>query len=191
MKRSQAATNASGVLRRPKPYTVMADSRKLVARRVKSLSLETSTKPSTLPAYRRSIASMISAESVEFLPRVYANCCTGWIACRCSSCFQPASCCVVQSPYARLIDGVPYLAISASSSAVRRVRRDRRAVPSNIRRRAAVLHDLRAGRRDRWAAVARRRGEPLARLGWRAWWRFATAKDSTRIRSRSTSTPAT
>ena len=70
MNRSHAATNAVGVLRRPSPYTVIPDSRSRVASRVKSLSLETITKPSTLPAYSRSIASMISAESVEFLPRV-------------------------------------------------------------------------------------------------------------------------
>jgi hypothetical protein len=61
---------------------------------------------------------MISAESVEFFPRVYANCCTGWIAWRSNSSFQPASCGVVQSPYARLTVGVPYLAISSSSSEV-------------------------------------------------------------------------
>ena len=62
---------------------------------------------------------MISAESVEFFPRVYANCCIGWIACRSSSSFQPESCGVVQSPYARLTVGVPNLAISSSSSVVR------------------------------------------------------------------------
>ena len=50
MKRSQAETNAVGVLRRPIPYTVIPASRSRVARRVKSLSLETMTKPSTLPA---------------------------------------------------------------------------------------------------------------------------------------------
>jgi hypothetical protein len=38
----------------------------------------------------------------------------GWIAWRSSSVFQPASCCVVQSPYARLIVGVPSDAISSS-----------------------------------------------------------------------------
>src|SRR3954469_8034623 len=59
---------------------------------------------------------MISAESVEFLPRVYANCWIGWIAWRSSSSFQPESCGVDQSPYARLTVGVPYLAISSSSS---------------------------------------------------------------------------
>src|SRR5215217_3504017 len=62
---------------------------------------------------------MISAESVAFFPRVYANCCTGWMAWRSSSSFQPASCGVVQSPYARLMVGVPYFAISSSNSVVR------------------------------------------------------------------------
>ena len=38
MKRSHAATNGSGVLRKPRPYTVMPDSRSRVASRVKSLS---------------------------------------------------------------------------------------------------------------------------------------------------------
>ena len=43
-------TNGAGVVRRPIPYTVMPDSRSLVASRVKSLSLETMTKPSRFPA---------------------------------------------------------------------------------------------------------------------------------------------
>ncbi len=50
MNRSQAATNGPGVVRRPSPYTVIPDSRSLVASRVKSLSLETMTKPSRFPA---------------------------------------------------------------------------------------------------------------------------------------------
>ena len=70
MNRSQAAMNGAGVLRRPSPYTVIPDSRNLVASRVKSLSLETITNPSRFPAYNRSIASMMSAESVWFFPRV-------------------------------------------------------------------------------------------------------------------------
>ena len=41
-----------------------------MARRVKSLSLDTRTKPSQLPEYRMSMASMIMAESVEFFPVV-------------------------------------------------------------------------------------------------------------------------
>src|SRR4051812_48780509 len=60
---------------------------------------------------------MIRAESVEFLPTVFANCWTGWIACRASSDFQPASCWVVQSPYARFTVGTAYRASSASSAA--------------------------------------------------------------------------
>src|SRR3954451_10929014 len=43
----------------------------------------------------------------------------GWMAWRSSSSFQPASCWLLQSPYARLIVGVPYLAISSSSSVAR------------------------------------------------------------------------
>ncbi len=98
MNRSQAVTNGVGVLRRPIPYTVIPDSRSRVASRVKSLSLETMTNPSRLPSYSKSIASMISAESVEFLPRVYANCWIGWIACSSNWSFQPPRCGVVQSP---------------------------------------------------------------------------------------------
>ena len=49
MNRLQALTNASGVLRRPSPYTVIPDSCSRVASRVKSLSLETITKPSRFP----------------------------------------------------------------------------------------------------------------------------------------------
>ncbi len=51
MDRSQAATNGAGVVRRPRPYTVIPDSRSRVAKRVKSLSLDTITNPSTLPAW--------------------------------------------------------------------------------------------------------------------------------------------
>src|SRR6185437_15168801 len=58
---SHAATNGSGVLRSPKPYTINPDSRSRPASRVKSLSLETMQKPSKRPEYSRSIASMISA----------------------------------------------------------------------------------------------------------------------------------
>jgi hypothetical protein len=48
----------------------LPDSRSRVANRVKSLSLETIAKASSVPEYSRSIASMMSAESVEFLPVV-------------------------------------------------------------------------------------------------------------------------
>src|SRR4051812_29733958 len=57
---------------------------------------------------------MISAESVEFFPTVLANCWIGWMACRASALFQPASWVVVQSPYARFTVGTPYRASSAS-----------------------------------------------------------------------------
>ena len=70
MNLSQAATNGLGVLRSPKPYTARPDSRMRVARRVKSLSEDTSQKPSTRPLCSRSIASMVRAESVAFLPLV-------------------------------------------------------------------------------------------------------------------------
>ena len=45
-----------------------------------------------------SIASMISALSVAFLPVVYANCWTGLIAWRCSTFFQEALVGDVKSP---------------------------------------------------------------------------------------------
>ena len=65
-----AAIKGVGVFFSPMPSTYMPDSRRREARRVKSLSLETIQKPSTLPEYRMSIASMIIAESVAFLPVV-------------------------------------------------------------------------------------------------------------------------
>src|SRR5689334_9880208 len=116
MNLSQAETNALGVLRSPKPYTIRPDSRMREARRVKSLSLETMQKPSNRSEYSRSIASMIMAESVEFFRCVYANCCIGWIDCASNWSFQPLRLGPVQSPYARLTCAVPYLAISASSA---------------------------------------------------------------------------
>ena len=70
----QAARKARGVFSSPIPITVMPDSRRRLARRVKSLSLDTMQKPSTLLVYKMSMASMISAESVEFLPTVFWNC---------------------------------------------------------------------------------------------------------------------
>src|SRR5262249_56592979 len=118
MNLSQAATNAFGVLRSPKPYTVRPDSRSLAASLVKSLSLDTRQNPSNRPEYSKSIASMTIAESVAFLPLVYANCWIGWIDCASSWSFQPFRLVPVQSPYARLTCAVPYLAISASSPSV-------------------------------------------------------------------------
>ena len=69
-KRSQDTRNGSGVLLSPIPMTIMPASRRRMARRVKSLSEVARQKPSTLPEYRISIASMIIAESVEFFPVV-------------------------------------------------------------------------------------------------------------------------
>ena len=59
-----------GVFFSPMPMTFFPASRSRVARRVKSESLDTSTKPSQLPVYKISMASMIMAESVAFLPVV-------------------------------------------------------------------------------------------------------------------------
>lgn len=41
---------------------------------------------------------MMSALSVEFLPLVCANCCTGWMTCSLAAAFQLLSCVVDQSP---------------------------------------------------------------------------------------------
>ena len=54
----------------PMPMTSLPASRRRAARRVKSLSEETMQNPSRLPEYKRSMASMIMAESVAFLPVV-------------------------------------------------------------------------------------------------------------------------
>src|SRR5262245_28412523 len=62
------------------------------------------------------MASMISAESVEFLPVVLAIWSIGWMAYLGSSLRQPVRCLSVQSPYARLTVGTPYLATSSSSA---------------------------------------------------------------------------
>ena len=67
---SQATMKGLGVFFSPMPYTFIPASRRRVARRVKSLSLLTSTKPPQLPEYKMSMASMIMAESVAFLPWV-------------------------------------------------------------------------------------------------------------------------
>src|SRR5215831_8956464 len=64
------------------------------------------------------MASITIAESVEFLPLVYANCWIGWIDCASNWSFQPRRLVPVQSPYARLTCAVPYLATSASSASV-------------------------------------------------------------------------
>jgi len=70
MKVSQAWRKAAGVFFSPKPYTISPSSRSRCASRVKSLSLVTRQKPSKRRVYIRSIASMISDESVAFLPLV-------------------------------------------------------------------------------------------------------------------------
>ena len=65
-----AFLKALGVLFFPIPYTGSPCSRMRLARRVKSLSYDTSTNPSKRPAYSKSIASMTSAMSAEFFPWV-------------------------------------------------------------------------------------------------------------------------
>src|SRR3954467_10338207 len=59
---------------------------------------------------------MISAESVEFFPVVLAIWSIGWTAYFGSSLRQPLRWELVQSPYARLTVGTPYLATSSSSA---------------------------------------------------------------------------
>lgn len=98
MKESHAFLNASGVFRSPNPYTVTPSSLIRVASRVKSLSDETMQKPLKRRVYSRSIASMMSALSVAFLPTVFANCCTGWMTFSLAAVFQLLSCVLVQSP---------------------------------------------------------------------------------------------
>ncbi len=69
-----------GVVIFPTPITCISDYLNLVARLVKSLSLDTKAKASNRSVYSKSMASIIITESVEFLPLVYANCCLGCIA---------------------------------------------------------------------------------------------------------------
>ena len=76
----------------------MPDSRRRLARRVKSLSLDTMQKPSTLWVYRMSMASMMRAESVAFLPTVFWNCWMGMMEFFSSSSRQRPACGLVQSP---------------------------------------------------------------------------------------------
>ena len=70
MNLSQAVTKGRGVFCSPMPMTCMPASRSRVARRVKSQSLDTMQNPSNFSVYIKSMASMIMAESVAFLPRV-------------------------------------------------------------------------------------------------------------------------
>ncbi len=79
---------------------------------VKSLSLVTRAKPSTRWLYRRSIASMIMAASVAFLPEVYWNCWMGTIACGCSFSSHPRKFWFFQLPYARRMVITPNFASS-------------------------------------------------------------------------------
>ena len=60
--------NEFGVFCSPIPMTFIPDSRSQIAKRVKSESLETIQKPSTLSEYNKSMASIIMAESDEFSP---------------------------------------------------------------------------------------------------------------------------
>ena len=92
----------------------MPDSRSLLASLVKSPSLDTIQNPSTFFVYRISIASIISVESVAFLPTVLRNCCIGVIEFSINSFFHLPACGLVQSPYIRLYVITPYLVISSN-----------------------------------------------------------------------------
>src|SRR5712671_1554114 len=89
-----------------------------VARRVKSLSLETRQKPPNSRVCSKSIASMMSALSLAFLPIVLRNCWTGWIACSSSTARQLCRFDVVKSPYTRLTLAVPSDATSERISPI-------------------------------------------------------------------------
>ena len=70
MKSSHAFLKDVGVFFSPTPNTYISEDLNLEASIVKSLSLETSANASYLSVYNRSIASIIIAASVEFLPLV-------------------------------------------------------------------------------------------------------------------------
>src|SRR6266478_8511444 len=89
-----------------------------VARRVKSLSLDTWQKPPNSRVWSKSIASMMSALSLAFLPTVFRNCWTGWIACSSSTARQLCRFDVVKSPYTRLTLAVPSDATSERISPI-------------------------------------------------------------------------
>ena len=74
LEKEQAALNDFGVLFSPIPITSIPDSLSLLASLVKSPSLETIQKPSTFRVYKISIASIMRALSVAFLPTVFLNC---------------------------------------------------------------------------------------------------------------------
>ena len=67
------------------PMTSKPSSRMRLAKRVKSLSEDTSAKPSTRSECSRSMASITKAMSDEFLPLVYAGWWCGMSACSCST----------------------------------------------------------------------------------------------------------
>ncbi len=90
--------NARGVFFSPMPITYISDSRRRLARRVKSLSEETMQKASRFFWYSRSMASMMSAESDEFLPVVLLYCWMGWMALSRSWVFHEFRSEVVQFP---------------------------------------------------------------------------------------------
>src|SRR5438132_1400210 len=89
-----------------------------VARRVKSLSLETRQKPPNSRVWSKSIASMMRALSLAFLPTVLRNCWTGCIACSSNTVRQPCRFVVVKSPYTRLTLAVPSDATSERISPI-------------------------------------------------------------------------
>src|SRR5215207_3969878 len=89
-----------------------------MARRVKSLSLETRQNPPNSRVCSKSIASIISALSLAFFPTVLRNCWTGWIACSSSTARQLCRLDVVKSPYTRLTLAVPSEATSERISPI-------------------------------------------------------------------------
>src|SRR6266446_4011618 len=114
-----------------------------VARRVKSLSLETRQKPPNSRVCSKSIASMMSALSLAFLPTVLRNCWTGWIACSSNTVRQPCRFDVVKSPYTRLTLAVPSDATSERISPIT-VADALSASMRTARRREFVRHPIRS-----------------------------------------------
>ena len=97
-KRLQARRRDSGVRSWPMPITSSPSSRMRLAKRVKSLSDDTSAKPSTRSECRRSMASITKAMSEEFLPFVYAGWWCGMSACSCRIFRQPFRLPLAKSP---------------------------------------------------------------------------------------------
>ena len=94
----QALIKLCGVFCSPMPRTYISDSLSRAARRVKSESEETMQKQSRRWEYRRSMASMISAESEEFFPETLEYCWIGWTELSRMVFRQEAICWLVQSP---------------------------------------------------------------------------------------------